>query len=94
MTDRTCVDCGRIYPAGTGNGTLCARDYARMKRGGPKRKEPVEKRTRNFQVALTEALHFAITQAVPDPVQRAEWARRMLREGLEVLLVKLRLGAR
>lgn len=45
----------------------------------------------NFQTRVPLELHEAIVKEWPDPGERADWVRQMLRDGLQVLELKRRI---
>lgn len=88
MKVNVCVDCDRRYSCATDGGTAatCARCYSRRRRGGLKRHPDPErgKRTEAVQFKVTVALLDEIKQAHPDPVERSEWMRQLIREELSL----------
>ncbi len=91
-----CSECGAIRKLGTGNSLLCSRCYTAKRRGGPKLKPDPERgqRVRNFQVAITEETYEAIVRLLPNAIERAEWARRQLKEGVLAIEIMTSLRGR
>lgn len=92
-----CDRCGKPRVPGGGDKDHCPACYAHLRRVrlGKKVKPPDPERgqrTENFQIAMTPALYAALYETFPDPNARAEWARTTLKQALEVVGIRRKLG--